>query len=120
MKSLRIDAALISGQVYPRLFDFIVLNSLVMVTSALAKFAGDLRILQSPLYGEWSEPFGKKSSWIIGHAIQKNPISSENICSLARLVAALPKQLAKMRHFHIWKELLMIQPIKELLLPKLF
>ena len=55
-----IDAALISGQVYPRLFDFIVLNSLVMVTSALAKFAGDLRILQSPLYGEWSEPFGNK------------------------------------------------------------
>src|SRR3990167_1596762 len=47
MKSLGIDASLITGQVYPRIYDFMVLNSLVMVTSALAKFAGDLRILQS-------------------------------------------------------------------------
>jgi adenylosuccinate lyase len=91
MKSLGIDAALISGQVYPRLFDFIVLNSLVMVTSALAKFAGDLRILQSPLYGEWSEPFGKKQVGSSAMPFKKNPISSENICSLARLVAVLPQ-----------------------------
>ncbi len=91
MKSLGIDAILISGQVYPRLFDFIVLNSLVMVTSALAKFAGDLRILQSPLYGEWSEPFGKKQVGSSAMPFKKNPISSENICSLARFVASLPQ-----------------------------
>jgi len=91
MKSLGINAALISGQVYPRLYDLIVLNSLVMVTSALAKFAGDLRILQSPLYGEWSEPFGKKQVGSSAMPFKKNPISSENICSLARLVAALPQ-----------------------------
>jgi len=91
MKSLGIDAALISGQVYPRLFDFIVLNGLVTVTSALAKFAGDLRILQSPLYGEWSEPFGKKQVGSSAMPFKKNPISSENICSLARFVATLPQ-----------------------------
>ncbi|MEK7109587.1 MAG: adenylosuccinate lyase [Patescibacteria group bacterium] len=91
MKSLGIEASLITGQVYPRLFDFIVLNSLVMVTSALAKFAGDLRILQSPLYGEWSEPFGKKQVGSSAMPFKKNPISSENICSLARFVAALPQ-----------------------------
>ncbi len=91
MKNLGIDAALISGQVYPRLFDFIVLNSLVMVTSALAKFAGDLRILQSQLYGEWSEPFGNKQVGSSAMPFKKNPISSENICSLARFVASLPQ-----------------------------
>ena len=91
MKSLGIDAALITGQVYPRLFDFMVLNSLVMVTSALAKFAGDLRILQSPLYGEWSEPFGNKQVGSSAMPFKKNPISSENICSLARFVATLPQ-----------------------------
>jgi len=90
MKSLGIDAVLISGQVYPRLYDFIVLNCLVMVTSSLAKFAGDLRILQSPLYGEWSEPFGKKQVGSSAMPFKKNPINSENICSLARLVAQLP------------------------------
>lgn len=91
MKSIGVEPALISGQVYPRLFDFIVLNSLVMVTSALAKFAGDLRILQSPLYGEWSEPFGKKQVGSSAMPFKKNPISSENICSLARFVATLPQ-----------------------------
>ncbi len=91
MKSLGIDASLISGQVYPRLYDFIVLNSLVMVTSALSKFAGDLRILQSPLYGEWSESFGKKQVGSSAMPFKKNPISSENICSLARFVATLPQ-----------------------------
>jgi len=91
MKNLGIDAVLISGQVYPRLYDFLVLNSLVMVTSALAKFAGDLRILQSPLYGEWSEPFGKKQVGSSAMPFKKNPINSENICSLARFVAALPQ-----------------------------
>src|SRR3989338_7354031 len=91
MKSLGIDASLITGQVYPRIYDFMVLNSLVMVTSALAKFAGDLRILQSPLYGEWAEPFGKKQVVSSAMPFKKNPISSENICSLARFVAQLPQ-----------------------------
>ncbi|MBI5123107.1 adenylosuccinate lyase [Candidatus Roizmanbacteria bacterium] len=91
MKSLGIEAVLISGQVYPRLYDFIVLNALAMVTLALAKFAGDLRILQSPLYGEWSEPFGKKQVGSSAMPFKKNPISSENICSLARFVATLPQ-----------------------------
>ena len=91
MKNLGIESVLISGQVYPRLYDFLVLNSLVMVTAALAKFAGDLRILQSPLYGEWSEPFGKKQVGSSAMPFKKNPISSENICSLARFVATLPQ-----------------------------
>jgi adenylosuccinate lyase len=91
MKNLGIEAVLITGQVYPRLYDYIILNSLTMVTSALAKFAGDLRILQSPLYGEWSEPFGKKQVGSSAMPFKKNPISSENICSLARFVAQLPQ-----------------------------
>lgn len=90
MKSLGIEAALITGQVYPRLYDYLVLNSLTMVTAALAKFAGDLRILQSPLYGEWSEPFGKKQVGSSAMPFKKNPISSENICSLSRFVAQFP------------------------------
>lgn len=95
MKSLGIDPVLISGQVYPRLYDFLVLNALVMVASALSKFAGDLRILQSPLYGEWSEPFGKKQVGSSAMPFKKNPVLSENICSLARFVAILPQVMSK-------------------------
>jgi adenylosuccinate lyase len=91
MKNLGIESTLISGQVYPRLYDVMVLNSLVLITSALAKFAGDLRILQSPAFGEWSEPFGKKQVGSSAMPFKKNPISSEHICSLARFVATLPQ-----------------------------
>lgn len=90
MKNLGIEAALITNQVYPRLYDVIVLNNLAMLTSALAKLAGDLRILQSPAFGEWSEAFRKKQVGSSAMPFKKNPISAENICSLARYVASLP------------------------------
>lgn len=91
MKTLGLVPVLISNQTYPRQFDFIVLNSLAGLTSSLAKFAGDLRILQSPNFGEWSEPFGKKQVGSSAMPFKKNPINSENICSLARYIASLPK-----------------------------
>lgn len=90
MDFLGIEATLISSQVYPRQFDYLVLSSLASLSSAIAKFAGDLRILQSPNYGEWSEPFGKKQVGSSAMPFKKNPISSENICSLARYVLQLP------------------------------
>jgi len=91
MENLRIEACLISTQIYPRLYDFILLTALAMVGSAMAKFAGDLRILQSANFGEWSEPFGKKQVGSSAMPFKKNPITSENICSLARYLASLPK-----------------------------
>jgi adenylosuccinate lyase len=90
MKRLNLEPVLISTQVYPRQYDFIVLNCLANLTSSMAKFAGDLRILQSPNFGEWSEPFGKKQVGSSAMPFKKNPIASENICSLSRYVASLP------------------------------
>ena len=90
MRMLGLNSVLISGQTYPRSFDFIVLNSLANLNSSLAKFAGDLRILQSPNFGEWSESFGQNQVGSSAMPFKKNPINSENICSLARYVASLP------------------------------
>lgn len=90
MRLLGLDSVLISGQTYPRSFDFTILNSLANLSSSLAKFAGDLRILQSPNFGEWSEPFGQNQVGSSAMPFKKNPINSENICSLARYVASLP------------------------------
>jgi len=82
---------LISTQVYPRQFDYLVLSVLASLASSLSKFAGDLRLLQSPTIGEWSEPFGKKQVGSSAMPFKKNPISCENICSLGRYVAKLPE-----------------------------
>jgi len=91
MESVGLEPVLISTQVYPRQFDYLVLSVLASLASTLSKFAGDLRILQSPTIGEWSEPFGKKQVGSSAMPFKKNPISSENICSLGRFVAKLPE-----------------------------
>lgn len=90
MKQLDIKVDLITTQVYTRKTDYCILSVLSSIASSLAKFAGDLRILQSPPYGEWSEPFGKKQVGSSAMPFKKNPIAAENICSLARFVTHLP------------------------------
>jgi len=91
MKRLGLESVLISTQVYPRQFDYLVLSILALLVSSLSKFASDLRILQSPNIGEWSEPFGKKQVGSSAMPFKKNPINSENICSLGRFVSKLPE-----------------------------
>jgi adenylosuccinate lyase len=59
--------------------------------ASLHKFAFDLRILQSPPFGEWSEPFGAHQVGSSAMPFKRNPIAAENIDSLARLMAALPR-----------------------------
>jgi adenylosuccinate lyase len=66
------------------------MNVLAGIASSLHKFAMDFRILQSPPFGEWAEPFGRKQVGSSAMPFKRNPINMENICSLARFVAAMP------------------------------
>lgn len=90
MAELGLKPALISSQVSSRSTDYLVLAVLNMVASAMAKFASDVRILQSANFGEWSEPFGTSQVGSSAMPFKKNPINSEKICSLARFVNQLP------------------------------
>lgn len=90
MKKLGVSSVLITGQVYPRKFDYLVMTVLSSISQSLSKFAGDLRILQSPPIGEWSEPFGKNQVGSSAMPFKKNPLNSEKICSLGRYVMTLP------------------------------
>jgi adenylosuccinate lyase len=80
----------ISTQTYSRQQDLHILQVLAGIASSMHKFAYDFRILQSPMFGEWSEPFGKSQVGSSAMPHKRNPINSENICSLARYVASLP------------------------------
>ena len=91
MATLGLEAFPVATQTYPRKQDWLVLNALAGVCASLHKFAFDLRILQSPPFGEWSEPFGAKQVGSSAMPFKRNPITAENIDSLARLVAALPR-----------------------------
>ncbi len=91
MDSLGIEAIDISNQTYPRKIDLLVSNLLSSIAQSLYKFAFDLRIMQSPAFGEWQEPFGKSQVGSSAMPFKKNPIKAEQICSLSRLVVNLSR-----------------------------
>ncbi len=82
----------VTSQVYPRKQDYRVLNSLAGLAGSLNKFAFDLRILQSPGFGELAEPFGNQQVGSSAMPFKRNPINAEKINSLARSLAQLPRQ----------------------------
>ena len=90
MTALNLPAFEIANQTYPRRQDWIVVSALAGLAITLNKFAFDLRILQSPPFGEWREPFGKSQIGSSAMPFKRNPINAENMNSLARLVAGLP------------------------------
>ncbi len=79
----------IATQTYTRQQDLRVQQVLAGIAASLHKFALDFRILQSPPFGEWAEPFGKRQVGSSAMPFKRNPINAENICSLARYVAGL-------------------------------
>jgi adenylosuccinate lyase len=91
MAALELEPFPVSTQTYPRKQDWLVLNGLAGLAGSLYKLAFDLRILQSPLFGEWSEPFGTRQVGSSSMPFKRNPVHAENMDSLARLVAAAPR-----------------------------
>ncbi|MCL4863434.1 MAG: adenylosuccinate lyase [Caldilineaceae bacterium] len=91
MEQLELAPFPVATQTYPRKQDWLVLNALAGLCASLHKFAFDLRILQSPLFGEWSEPFGARQVGSSAMPFKRNPVAAENIDSLTRYVANLPR-----------------------------
>ncbi len=91
LSKLGLDAYFVSTQTYPRKLELLVLSTLASIAQSAHKFAFDVRLMQSPVFGEWSEPIGERQVGSSAMPFKRNPISSERICSLARFVAVLPQ-----------------------------
>ncbi|MGE5602121.1 MAG: adenylosuccinate lyase [Nitrososphaerales archaeon] len=91
MQSLGLEAYPVATQIYPRKQDYTVLAALAGLGQSMYKFAFDLRFLQTPPIGEWAEPFGRGQVGSSAMPFKRNPIHAENIDSLARLLAAMPR-----------------------------
>ena len=89
MATLDLEPFLVTTQVYPRRQDYQVLTALAGMAASFYRFAFDLRLLQSPPFGEWSEPFGAKQVGSSAMPFKRNPINAENMNSVARYIAAL-------------------------------
>ena len=91
MARLNLAPMLVATQTYARKQDYRVLCGLASLGQSLYKLAADLRLLQSPPLGEFAEPFGKKQVGSSAMPFKRNPINAENINSLTRLLAAMPR-----------------------------
>jgi adenylosuccinate lyase len=85
---LGLEAAPVSSQVIQRDRHAELLSALAITAASLEKFALEIRGLQKTEIGEVEEPFGKgqKGSSAMPH--KRNPIGSEQIVGLARLLRA--------------------------------
>lgn len=88
MDELGINAFTASTQIYTRKQDLRMITALSSLACTLHKFSQDFRILQSPPIGEFSEPFGRFQVGSSAMPFKRNPINSEKIDSLCRLVEA--------------------------------
>ena len=82
----------VTGQTYPRKFDYNILCVLSQIAQSAYKFSNDIRILQN--MKEIEEPFEKSQIGSSAMAYKRNPMRSERMGSLARYVISLPMNTA--------------------------
>lgn len=82
----------VTGQTYPRKFDYNVLCVLSQIAQSAYRFSNDIRLLQN--MKEIEEPFEKHQIGSSAMAYKRNPMRSERVGSLARYVLSLPVNCA--------------------------
>jgi adenylosuccinate lyase len=101
-RRLGLEPAPISSQVIQRDRHAELMTVLAITAASLEKFALEVRGLQKTEIGEVEEPFGKgqKGSSAMPH--KRNPVGSEQIVGLARLIRA--NAMAALENIALWHE----------------
>ncbi|MEM0315574.1 MAG: adenylosuccinate lyase [Archaeoglobaceae archaeon] len=89
MRLLNLRPAIISSQVIPRDIYCEYLEFLANLATTLEKIALNFRILQRAEVGELMEKFEAKQVGSSTMPHKRNPIDSENVCGLARVIRGL-------------------------------
>lgn len=101
-RNLGLKPARISTQIIARDYHAYFMQSLALIASVIEQFATEIRHLQRTEVLEVEEGFakGQKGSSAMPH--KKNPVLSENLCGLARVVRS--NSLAAMENIPLWHE----------------
>lgn len=101
-KLLGLKPAKISTQIIQRDYHAHYLQTLALIASIIEQCATEIRHLQRTEVNEAEEGFkkGQKGSSAMPH--KKNPISSENLCGLARIVRS--NSIAALENINLWHE----------------
>lgn len=101
-KNLGLKPAKISTQIIARDYHAYFMQSLALIASVIEQFATEIRHLQRTEVLEVEEGFGKNQKGSSAMPHKKNPVLSENLCGLARVVRA--NSIAALENIPLWHE----------------
>lgn len=101
-KNLGLKPAKISTQIIARDYHAYFMQSLALIASVIEQFATEIRHLQRTEVLEVEEGFGKNQKGSSAMPHKKNPVLSENLCGLARVVRA--NSFAALENIPLWHE----------------
>lgn len=101
-ENLGLKPARISTQIIARDYHAYFMQSLALIASVIEQFATEIRHLQRTEVLEVEEGFGKNQKGSSAMPHKKNPVLSENLCGLARVVRA--NSLVALENIPLWHE----------------
>lgn len=101
-KNLGLKPARISTQIIARDYHAYFMQSLALIASVIEQFATEIRHLQKTEVLEVEEGFGAKQKGSSAMPHKKNPVLSENLCGLARVVRA--NSIVALENIPLWHE----------------
>jgi adenylosuccinate lyase len=101
-KNLGLTPAKISTQIIARDYHAYFMQSLALIASVIEQFATEIRHLQRTEVLEVEEGFGKNQKGSSAMPHKKNPVLSENLCGLARVVRA--NSIVALENIPLWHE----------------
>ncbi len=101
-RKLNLKPARISTQIIARDIYAYVIQSLSLIASVIEQFATEIRHLQRSEVMEVCEGFSSKQKGSSAMPHKKNPILSENLCGLARVVRA--NSIVALENIPLWHE----------------
>jgi adenylosuccinate lyase len=108
----------VSGQTYTRKIDAGILSAVSGIAASAAKFASDIRMLQS--FGEIEEPFEEEQIGSSAMAYKRNPMRAERISSLSRFVLSIEQNANQTHSVQYFERTLDDSANRRLVIPEAF